>query len=147
LAKDQGVFAGLTYKMQRENKRRPDSALTTAQPEQMLQSDFFKKFCRRMKWKVRVADSFMCKSCTLNDLLIKYNIKQLDWLVIDTESYDYQVLKSINLDKYQPKIIIYEYVHLSKEDFSQIENMLKKHEYNVDFLSKTDQIAIKNSIM
>jgi len=36
-------------------------------------------------------------------------------LQIDTEGYDYEVIKLFNIEKSQPKVIIYENEHLTTE--------------------------------
>ena len=47
---------------------------------------------------------------SLNEIIgnTKYKNREIDLLNIDTEGHDFDVLKSINLDKYNPKIIIIE---------------------------------------
>ena len=53
-------------------------------------------------------DSFLTNS--LDEILLKskYKNRQIDLLNIDTEGSDFKVLKSLNLKKYKPKIIIIE---------------------------------------
>ena len=71
---------------------------------------------------------------TLNEILEKYEIqiKKIDFLNIDVEGHDYEVLKGINFLNIKPKIICIEIdnheKNLSKES---IENYLKKFNYKI----------------
>lgn len=44
-----------------------------------------------------------------NSVLEEYFKDRIDLLIIDCEGLDYEILKSINFDKYQPKLIVVEY--------------------------------------
>jgi len=46
---------------------------------------------------------------TFMDLCEKYDIAKLDVLVIDTEGYDYHILKTIDFGRIKPTVIVYEY--------------------------------------
>ena len=71
---------------------------------------------------------------TLNEILEKYEIqiKKIDFLNIDVEGHDYEVLKGINFLNIKPKIICIEIdnheKNLSKES---IQNYLKKFNYKI----------------
>lgn len=43
-------------------------------------------------------------------------MQAIDVLLIDTEGFDYEILKRFDFDRVRPKVIIYECVHLSGED-------------------------------
>jgi FkbM family methyltransferase len=58
---------------------------------------------------------------TLNDLFKKHNIKDIDALCIDTEGNDLAVLRGLNFEEYDPKIIIVEYAPLKKFPTTQKE--------------------------
>ncbi len=53
---------------------------------------------------------------TISTLLDKHNIQNLDLLVIDTEGYDFEILKMFDFNKIKPAIIQLEIVHLSPAD-------------------------------
>lgn len=68
----------------------------------------------------------------INSLIEKYTPKGLDILSIDTEGYDLDILKSLNFEKYRPKIICveslkYEGVRMVKDE--DIINFLIKNNY------------------
>jgi FkbM family methyltransferase len=52
----------------------------------------------------------------LSQLLQKHSITQIDLLHIDTEGYDWSILKQLDLKTYRPKVILFEYKHLSTSD-------------------------------
>ena len=59
-----------------------------------------------------------------------YNVKTIDLLMIDTEGFDFEVIKLINLDKVLPKAIVFEDMHLSESDYNDCKIMLSKHNYS-----------------
>jgi FkbM family methyltransferase len=68
---------------------------------------------------------------TFDDLVKKYSIEEIDFLFIDTEGHDYQIVKSIDFKKIIINQIKFEYKHLDdtfKFDNRLIElkNMFKK---------------------
>jgi FkbM family methyltransferase len=52
---------------------------------------------------------------TFESLCLRHGIESVDLLVIDTEGYDYEILKSIDLERWQPQLVLYEHFHLSAE--------------------------------
>ena len=68
----------------------------------------------------------------LGNLLERYSIKKIDLLHIDAESHDYEILKTLNFDEYIPAIILIEYNHLSKEEFTEMENLLTINGYELN---------------
>jgi FkbM family methyltransferase len=55
-------------------------------------------------------------SLTLNELFIKYNLSEIDYLFIDIEGVDLQVLKSIDFNNFKINNIQIEHLHLDKND-------------------------------
>lgn len=62
---------------------------------------------------------------TLDRLFQKHGIQKLQLLHIDTEGYDWKVLSQLDLNSYQPQIILFEHVHLTPEEKSHAINHLK----------------------
>jgi FkbM family methyltransferase len=56
------------------------------------------------------------KAVTLQQLLDKHQIKQLDLLQIDAEGYDYEILKTIDFNNFRPRYINYERVLLQEDE-------------------------------
>ncbi len=57
-------------------------------------------------------------------MIKKYNIAEIEYLFIDTEGYDYKIIKSIDLNKIKINKIKFEYKHL--DDTFRFEERLKE---------------------
>ncbi len=68
-------------------------------------------------------------SLTVATLLDRYAITSLDLLVIDTEGWDWRVLRQFDLARLQPKLILYEHQHLCPEDRESARHFLWKQNY------------------
>jgi len=71
-------------------------------------------------------------SQSINEVLVKNNIQDIDILFIDIEGMDFEVLSSLDLTIYQPQYIAiedHEYLHDKVRDFSQISNYLLNNGY------------------
>ena len=53
---------------------------------------------------------------TFATLLERHGIDRPDLLVIDTEGHDWAIIRSIDLDRHGPRLMIYEHFHLSPAD-------------------------------
>jgi FkbM family methyltransferase len=71
----------------------------------------------------------------LQDVFDRNGVKALHLLHIDTEGYDYQVLSQFDFARYQPKVVLYEHKHLSKEDRRSAEALLRRHGYRLQVRS------------
>jgi len=80
-------------------------------------------------------------SVGINDLIIEENLQDnLDWLHLDTESVDDEIIMSLDFDKItKPKLIVFETINFSKERLGnshRIDNLfnwLQSHGYNVKY--------------
>jgi hypothetical protein len=64
-------------------------------------------------------------------------------LRIDTEGYDYNILKQLDFNLYKPSIINMEYYLLPINEQRKYINLLKKHEYIIAQTSTVDIIAVR----
>ncbi|MCR9152751.1 MAG: FkbM family methyltransferase [Croceimicrobium sp.] len=64
-------------------------------------------------------------------LLEKYQINNIDLLQIDTEGFDFEIIRIFQIDKFRPRAIIYENTHLSQSDKQLCLEHLAKHNYKV----------------
>jgi len=71
------------------------------------------------------------KCTTLEGLLAKHGLKEMDLLQIDVEGYEFEIIKTLDFSIIKPKIIRYEHKHLRPEDKIRCEEMLKRNGYNV----------------
>jgi FkbM family methyltransferase len=53
---------------------------------------------------------------TFDTLAEKHGLHDLDLLLTDTEGYDWQILRTVDLQRFRPRLAIYEHYHLSRED-------------------------------
>lgn len=64
----------------------------------------------------------------INDIISKYLGDQVDILSLDTEGFDLQILKSLNIDKYRPKIIC-------AETSKYVNNEIEKNEDIISYVT------------
>lgn len=79
---------------------------------------------------------------TVDSLLRKHGIERANVICIDTEGYDFELLKLIDLQKLAPEVIFFESKNLSDEDFVAAQALLAKLDYGL-FWEKGDTLAIK----
>jgi len=61
---------------------------------------------------------------TLDQLLLKQKIKKIDFLTIDVEGHDLEVLKGFNIKKYSPDIVVIEFLDLKMKKFEFYNNSI-----------------------
>jgi len=94
------------------------------------------KYLKKPHYKI-IAKKLI-KTQTVNSVLAKYPPpKTIDFMSIDVEGYDEKVIKSLNLSKYKPKIILIESADNNIENVlnSKINKFL--HKYHYSFYLKT----------
>ena len=64
----------------------------------------------------------------LDAVLKRQKVERLDVLLIDTEGYDWQVLRQLDFGKYQPRVIFIEHKHLSPEDRAAMREFLRDYD-------------------
>ena len=100
---------------------------------------------------------FKINTVSINNLLKNYiKEKKIDYLSIDLEGIDFEILMSINFDNYNIKNISVEHLHLNKKQKKELVNYLLKHGYsycgfgydhnNFDFLFKKKKILFNRFI-
>jgi len=67
---------------------------------------------------------------TFNELCEKNDIDHVDFIQLDIEGLDWQVLKTVDIKKYNPTVINIETQCLSKEGHNEVEKFLTDHGYN-----------------
>jgi FkbM family methyltransferase len=82
---------------------------------------------------------------TFDDLIRKHEIQKLDLVVIDTEGYDYEIIKLIDFDLIRPELIMFEYKHLSSGDYKECSCYLKNSGYEL-YCDSGDMLAVHKSI-
>lgn len=67
----------------------------------------------------------------LMNLIEEQGLANVDYLQIDTEGFDHEVLKMLDLEKIKPSIIKFEKVHTPIQEFKEIQAKLKAYGYKV----------------
>jgi FkbM family methyltransferase len=78
-------------------------------------------------------------------LLEKYRLDKIDWLQIDAEGYDFEIIKMMQINQTHPSVITFEHSHLSKEDYDACVQHLQKNGYAVKRI-RENTVAMKYSL-
>lgn len=86
--------------------------------------------------------SELIKTDTLSNLITKHkiDIQKIDMLAIDTEGFDFEILKSIDFTVLKPKVVIYEYTHLNEQKLKDSQDYMMDHGYQID-IAESDVIC------
>jgi len=94
-------------------------------------------------WEKEEINSNLRDSISINDLINQISPnKKLDWLHLDIEGYDAEILKAINVDLL-PNFIIFEHNNLLMEDKLRLENYLIDLGYYLNRDDSVSYLAIK----
>ncbi len=75
-------------------------------------------------------------------LVNRFGIDKIDVIAIDTEGYDYEVLKQIDFQRFRPSLVIYEHIHLSDKAKSASKALLENFGYDVHNSRDTNYVAV-----
>ena len=84
----------------------------------------------KMHYPNALIKKFSVDSISINNFFRKYSISEIDFLSIDIEGLDYEVLMSIDFSKYNIKNISIEYLHLKKFQKKNLITFLSKKGYS-----------------
>lgn len=94
-------------------------------------------------WEKEKISSSLRESISINDLINQISPdKKLDWLHLDIEGYDAEILKAINVELL-PNFIIFEHNNLLIEDKLKLENYLIDLGYYLNRDDSVSYLAIK----
>jgi hypothetical protein len=68
---------------------------------------------------------------TLSDVLVRNQIQDVHLLQVDTEGYDYEVLKTVDFAKHAPLSIFVEHRHLPRLQKAEMRHILHKQGYSI----------------
>jgi FkbM family methyltransferase len=69
-----------------------------------------------------------CKAITLEKVLDEANVSVIDFLSLDVEGYEYEVLRGLNLIKYRPRYML---IEVYQKDYATIVSFLEGHHYTL----------------
>jgi len=99
----------------------------------MSHKDFFPGCLKHFK-----TVNIKCKK--LQSVLDESDIGNVDLYLIDTEGYDYHIIKQIDFKKTAPSLIIFEHLHLSKKEKKEAFRLLRSNHYYLK-IGKANTIA------
>jgi FkbM family methyltransferase len=79
---------------------------------------------------------------TFSEIIQQYQIQQIDLLQIDTEGFDFEVIKMFPFELMKPKIISFESERLSTTAFNECKIFLIQKGYNVSDIGR-DAVAVR----
>ncbi len=80
-------------------------------------------------------------SLTVATLLARHHLDRLDLLVIDTEGWDWRILRQFDLARLQTEIVLYEHQHLSVEDRAAAQRFLAQQNFAWVEMPEGDTLA------
>jgi FkbM family methyltransferase len=89
---------------------------------------------RQTQWVPDIAERIeerQVRVISIDTLFREVGDREIDILQIDTEGYDYEILKMIDLSKKRPPLICYEHCNLSKAEMSGAAELLIAHGYRL----------------
>ena len=116
--------------------------------EKAVQSEHVKSCARKEGVQIpeRVEDRIKeekIRAISSQTLIRQYGIKQIDWLQIDTEGFDYEVIKMFDIENTKPTVIVFEHYHFSEEDRQNCLDHLHEHGYELKMYGR-DVLAVKS---
>jgi len=103
---------------------------------------------RQTQWVPDIAERIeetQVKCISLDTLLREANGKEIDIFQIDTEGYDFAILKMIDFSRLRPSIICYEHCHMSKSEQQSAAELLVEHGFRLT-RDNLDTIAYRPAV-
>lgn len=79
---------------------------------------------------------------TVEAILNNYHFRKFDCIFLDVEGYETHILKNINFDVINPKLIVYEHTHINQEE---IDNLLRAKGFELQTFIQ-DTVAIRQDM-
>lgn len=92
----------------------------------------FRRFGKYLGLKGKAEDHIIelpVQAITFDDLLTRHKIERFDYLQIDTEGYDFEILKMVDFSRHAPQIVRFEYGCMSVETRARAWGYMKKQGY------------------
>jgi FkbM family methyltransferase len=81
------------------------------------------------------------RTVRLDTLLARHGISRIDLLVIDAEGHDLEILRTLDLTRFKPTLLMFEHQHLSEDDKQAAYALLKTAGYDFRQTPEGDAIA------
>ena len=86
------------------------------------------------------------EALSFTSVVEKYKVKRIDVIMIDAEGYDYEILKLIDFQRFRPRLVIYEQIHLSDTAKKASIELLNKAGYGVHDSYHTNLVAVAGDV-
>ena len=90
-------------------------------------------------------DTLRVPTLSLETLVTKHKIGRIDLLQVDTEGFDYEILKMLWATPLRPPIINFESAHLNRTDKLACAEMLKRDGYRYLNVGQFDTLAVRQA--
>ncbi|HWL92374.1 MAG TPA: FkbM family methyltransferase [Phycisphaerae bacterium] len=87
--------------------------------------------------------SRMVRCERLECLLDRHRVDHVDAFCVDTEGYDYQVIRQIDFKRFRAKLILYEHGNLGSADQSSLAQLLTEQGYILANYGKLNTVAVR----
>lgn len=97
--------------------------------------------------KKTTGKSYQVKTKTLNKILIENKIKKIDYLSIDTEGNEYNIISKLDFKKFLPKVVTIEHNYSSSR--VKINKLMERNGYKLvfPFFSRFDSFYISQTTL
>src|SRR5215813_10122361 len=83
------------------------------------------------------------ESISFHSLVARYKPPRIDLIVIDTEGYDLEILRQLDLIRFRPDLIVYEHKHLNELERTIAADLLIANGYNVQSTAWANTVAMR----
>lgn len=105
-----------------------------------LRNGFGSDYQRDIDVKAQYGVDIMVPTLTLNSLLDKHNLQNVDVFICDAEGYDWNIFKQLDFNRIRPKVIRIEYINLTDEEKELTKNKLIENGYEIEIGQDIDAI-------
>ena len=82
------------------------------------------------------------RSESFESVMARNQVGEIDFLQIDTEGFDFEVLKLVDLQKHRVGVILFEHMHLSATDQAAADRLLRDNQYDF-YRYQGDTLAVR----
>lgn len=87
------------------------------------------------RWVIPNLEEYIIKEqvecLSFKSLLKRHAVEKCELMMIDTEGYDYEIIKQIDFNCVQPRVIVYEHKHFTRADRLDCEQLLRSKNYRL----------------
>jgi FkbM family methyltransferase len=90
--------------------------------------------------------SLSVPSLTFESLCDTHQVGHIDLVHIDAEGYDFEIIKSIDLARHKPLLVMYEHKHLTRDENGLCRQHLRQHGYDILDVG-WDTLAVRQDVV